>query len=74
MHVCGTIHSQLFHLYDLNTGALTCATSDPEETCKVKPQLDPARHMVSDVRYVFVCVYVYVLYVIFIYLPAVCDS
>jgi len=32
-------------------GALTCSTSDPPETCRVNGFVDPARHVVSDVRF-----------------------
>lgn len=32
-------------------GALTCTSSDPPETCKVNGFVDPAQHVVSDVRY-----------------------
>ena len=32
-------------------GALTCSANDPPDTCKVRGQVDPARHVVSDVRF-----------------------
>ena len=32
-------------------GAMTCAASDPPETCHVRGFVDPAQHVVSDVRH-----------------------
>lgn len=32
-------------------GAMTCASGEPPETCALRSQVDPARHVVSDVRF-----------------------